>query len=199
MYLVFSKNFSLKRFCLKIKFEKSRRKTISISTRAPMTTRLGKMVTCLEGLLSIKSYDALITWSCKITSQTKNLYQYNTYGHQSWQGGDIQSVVTCSFNHMVLWGHVTNSICHTSTCTRPMVTKHGKVVTYCESLLPINSQNPVNMGHVMSRDKLTTFYLHYHNAYGHLTRPSGDLTRGAPIHKLAWLLNEAVLWGQVTN
>ena len=93
---------------------------------------------------------------------------------------------------MVLWGHVTNSICHTSTCTRPMVTKHGKVVTYCESLLPINSQNPVNMGHVRSRDKLTTFYLHYHNAYGHLTCPSGDLTWGAPIHKLAWLLNEAV-------
>ena len=35
--------------------------------------------------------------------------------------------VTWSFNHVVLWSHVTN---YFSTCTRLMYTKHGKVGTY---------------------------------------------------------------------
>ena len=61
-----------------------------------------------------------------------------------------------------------------------------------------NFTKPCKHGSCESREK-SIFYLHYHNAYGHLTRLSGDLTRGAPIHKLAWLLSEAVLWGQVTN
>ena len=29
--------------------------------------KLGRMVTCLDGILSIKSYDPFITWSYKIT------------------------------------------------------------------------------------------------------------------------------------
>ena len=37
----------------------------------PMTTKLGKMITYLQGLLPIKSHEALIVWSCKITWQTK--------------------------------------------------------------------------------------------------------------------------------
>ena len=43
-----------------------------ISTiRVPMATRLGRMITFLDGLLSIKSDDPLILWSCKITCQTE--------------------------------------------------------------------------------------------------------------------------------
>ena len=30
----------------------------------PMASRLGRMGTCTEGLISMKSYKALITWSC---------------------------------------------------------------------------------------------------------------------------------------
>ena len=37
-----------------------------------MATKLGRMITYLDGLLSIKSNDPLITWSCEITWQTKN-------------------------------------------------------------------------------------------------------------------------------
>ena len=37
-----------------------------------MATKLGRMVIYLDRLLIIKSYKALIMWSCKVTWQTKN-------------------------------------------------------------------------------------------------------------------------------
>ena len=45
-----------------------------ISTTTGMTTKLGRMVTYLEALLTIKSHYALITWSCKVTWQTKIIF-----------------------------------------------------------------------------------------------------------------------------
>ena len=36
-----------------------------------VATKLGKLVTYYEGLSPIKSHDPFITWSCKITWQTK--------------------------------------------------------------------------------------------------------------------------------
>ena len=38
-----------------------------------MVTKLGRVVTYHKGLPPIKSNDLLIWWSCKITSQTKNV------------------------------------------------------------------------------------------------------------------------------
>ena len=38
------------------------------TTRVPMATKLGRMITYLDGLLPIKSHDPLITCSCKIIS-----------------------------------------------------------------------------------------------------------------------------------
>ena len=43
------------------------------STRVPMATKLDRMVTYFERLLTIKSFYALITWSCKVTKK-KILY-----------------------------------------------------------------------------------------------------------------------------
>ena len=40
------------------------------ASRVPMTTKLGKMVTYLDGLLPIKSHDPLIAWPCKVRWQT---------------------------------------------------------------------------------------------------------------------------------
>ena len=40
-------------------------------TKVPMTTKLGSIVTYLEGLLLIKPHDAMIRWSREITLQTK--------------------------------------------------------------------------------------------------------------------------------
>ena len=42
------------------------RKNIS-TTSVLMATKIGRMVTYLDGLLTAKSHDPLITWSCKIT------------------------------------------------------------------------------------------------------------------------------------
>lgn len=40
---------------------------------APMATKLGLLLTYLEGLFWIYSHGPLITWSCKILQQTKNI------------------------------------------------------------------------------------------------------------------------------
>ena len=41
------------------------------TTTVPIATKFGRIVTYLEGLLSIKSYKALISWPWKVTWQTK--------------------------------------------------------------------------------------------------------------------------------
>ena len=41
------------------------------TTTMPMTTRVGRVVTYLEWLLPVMSHDHMITWSNKITWQTK--------------------------------------------------------------------------------------------------------------------------------
>ena len=91
---------------------------------------------------------------------------HSAYSHQTWKVGDFSwgapihlvtwplnhmvlldygldiqwrasiHKVTWSFNHIVLWCHVINWIFYISTCTRPMATKHGKVLTYREGLPP---------------------------------------------------------------
>ena len=80
-----------------------------------------------------------------------HLFYNNVYSHQTWLCGDMQwgwgaptHKVTKSFNHMVLWGYVTNQMCRISTCTRLMTAKHHKVVTYHEKLPPIKLCNPLN-------------------------------------------------------
>ena len=49
-------------------------KTSYPTTTVPMTTKLGRTVTYLNGLLPIKSLDPLITWSCKVTWQAQDNY-----------------------------------------------------------------------------------------------------------------------------
>ena len=44
----------------------------STTTPLLMATKLGRMVTYLDGLLPIKSHDPLITWSCEIPGQIKS-------------------------------------------------------------------------------------------------------------------------------
>ena len=46
-------------------------KLLYLHYAVPMAMKLGRMVTYLEGLKSIKQHNALITWSCKITWQSK--------------------------------------------------------------------------------------------------------------------------------
>ena len=55
-----------------------------ITTKVPMTSKVDRMVIYLAGLLLLKSFNALILLSCKVTWQKKPLYHqnYSVYGLQ---------------------------------------------------------------------------------------------------------------------
>ena len=97
-----------------------------------MATKRGRMMTSLEWPLPIKSHDHIITWSCKITWQTKIIT--NPLTQRLWlsslAGGIIQwgvsfQEVTRSFDHVVLQGHVNYFSCCITTTTRPVTAKLG--------------------------------------------------------------------------
>ena len=75
-----------------------------------MATKLAGIVIYLDRLLIIKSYKALIMWTCKVTWQTKTSYLYykSVYGNQTWQNDSfpwwaLTYNVAWPFDHMVLW------------------------------------------------------------------------------------------------
>ena len=117
------------------------------TTTIPMDTELGRVITYHEGLLSIKSRDSFVTWSCEITWQTKSLFPLPQYlwlpNMASWwltlRASHPRSHPT--LDHVVLRDHVTN-LKHVSTTTIPMATKLGRVVTYNEELALIKLHDP---------------------------------------------------------
>ena len=79
-----------------------------------------------------------------------HIHYRNAYYHQTLQASYIQwgpylNKVTRTFDHMVLQGHTTNSICYISTTTMTIVTKLSLMVTYKEGLSSIRSQDPLAM------------------------------------------------------
>ena len=57
------------------------------TTTISMASKLDRMVTYLDCLLSVKSNGSIITWFFEITWQTKTLYfhYHNDFGHKTWQ------------------------------------------------------------------------------------------------------------------
>ena len=86
------------------------------TTRVPMVTKRDRMVTYLDRLLSIKSYEALILRDrARSRDKLKPLYlnYYSAYDHQTCQSGNLPwggriVIVTWPFTHVVLLDHVTN-------------------------------------------------------------------------------------------
>ena len=86
------------------------------TTIVPMVTTLGRMVTYLELLLTIKLFNGLITWSCKVTWHTKTIISpllewsmITKIGRMmTYLEGLLPLKVTWSFDHVVLWDHETN-------------------------------------------------------------------------------------------
>ena len=118
-----------------------------------------------EWLLPIKPRDHKISWSCKITWQTKKIIY--PYGYRTWQGGDIHwrtsiHKVTSPFGHVFLQGHVKIRSVISST-TMPIVTKLGEKVAYYKGLPHIKSDNPLCRPHGKSKP----FYLHNHKAWSY--------------------------------
>ena len=112
-----------------------------------MATKLEKLVTCHVGLLPIMLLYPLFTWSCKIAWETKiisplpqHLWSQTLAGYGSpWMLSTHK--VTWPYNHVVLWGHVTNW--NISTTSLPMATKLGRMRTSLEWLLPIKSHDHI--------------------------------------------------------
>ena len=48
-----------------------------------------------------------------------------------------------------------------------------------------------------SRDKLKKLCLHFYTPYDHKISQGGDIAQRIPTHKLAWTLNEGVMWSHV--
>ena len=144
----------------------------------PMTMKLGRMLPYLEGHLTIKSHNALITWFCKVTWQTKiiiSLLSEFLWPHQSWYNGGLlcqtnKHKVILRFDCMVMQGHVTNKNCYIFPTREPYGYKPGRMTTQLDEFLHVKSLSPFD--YVVLRDhvtKLKPLYLFYHNIYGHQT------------------------------
>ena len=147
----------------------------------------------------------LVTWSCKITWQTIIIISPLPQLPMAWQCGKIHWVsTTCKVawfsNHVVFWGPVTNEIYCISTFTKPAINRHGKIVTYCEELLPIKAHNPLK--HVVMWSHMKKLK----NQISTLTKPR--ITKfvmviryhqGVPTYKFVWPHNHMVLLGHVTD
>ena len=82
-------------------------------TKFSMATKLGRMVTYLEGLLSIKAHGALTTWYYKITWQTKTIISLPPQSLWSpnlarWLLTLLFFYLTLPFGHVFLKNHVKN-------------------------------------------------------------------------------------------
>ena len=112
-----------------------------------MATKGGRMVTYVDYLLPINSNDHIIMWFCEIRRQTKTISQLP---HCLWPQNLAGWRLTLSdlypqSDHIIkspnplipiqfLQCQVKYFSCCTTTATRPMATKLGKVVTYYKNL-----------------------------------------------------------------
>ena len=130
----------------------------NFTTRVAMTTKLGRMVVHLDGLLSIKYRDSLITSFVIAHDKLKPLclYYHCTYGQHFCFNGDLhwgapnQKVIQC-FVHMVLQDHVKNQNHYISTTRAFLANKLGRMIWSHLTLWW--------GGLVRSRDKLKALYL----------------------------------------
>ena len=114
-----------------------------------MATKLGMMVTYLDGLLAIKSHDfssrgLKITWQPKIIifPLPQCLWPTNLASWWLVMRGSIQNV-TPTFDHVVLRDHVTNWNHYISIIRVPMAIKINMIVTSLDGLLPVKSHKPL--------------------------------------------------------
>ena len=92
-----------------------------------MFTRLGRVVTCRAGP-QIQSQVIFLLWGHVTHEKNFYLHFHNTYGHQTWQTGNLRwgnptFKVTSPFDYVVTWHMKKNYIC---TSAIPMFTKLGR-------------------------------------------------------------------------
>ena len=117
----------------------------------PIATKLGRVVTYHEGLPPIKSHDPLITWSCKITWQTKFIITPLPKVAMTRKLGRmvtltyLEGLLTIkSHNALITWS------CKFTWQTKVIIStlrssRLGKLVPHFDRLLPIKSYHPLIM------------------------------------------------------
>ena len=152
-------------------------------------TARGKLVAYRRGLVSIKSLDPLITWSCKITWQTKSNSTTTADGHHSWQDGYLSWGAP---THIVTWLFV-DMVVQNTWCLWPLnlarwwLSRKGCATYKVTGLLPIKLW-----------DHLTNIKLLHHH-YDHRTWQDVDLPWGVPTLNVTWSFNHGALWGHKIN
>lgn len=136
----------------------------------PTVTKLGSMVTYIEGLLPVKSHDTLITRSCKITLQTKTppphcLWPPNlAVWWLTFRGSSPSSLLALQ----------SLGLARLSEKLKTLYLHYHNVYNY-EELPPITSNNPVIKWPFEITWQTKTLYLHYHSDYCHQPSQSVDL------------------------
>ena len=109
-------------------------------------------------------------------ANSKNLYLYfcNTYGHQTWNGGNLTVGRPQIRSHVTFWlsSHVTIVKPYIWSSAISMVTKLGRVVTFGWGPHLQSHMTFWLRGHVTNEKDL---YLHPCSTNGHQTWQSGNL------------------------
>ena len=125
------------------------------TTKIPIATKLGRVVTYHGGLPPIKSRDLLATCFSQITWQIKPIVSpllqclWSPKLAGLWQATPIKSSyltwrppthdVTWPFDDVVLWNNVSNWSHYISITTVLVSTKLGRVLSYLKGLPPVKS------------------------------------------------------------
>ena len=156
-----------------------------------MAIKFGRILTYINELVPIKSYDTLITWSCEIPFQIKTFISPPT--QCLWPPNMVRCwhtfrglLIINSFNALIMWSCKVTWQKHISATRVSMATKLGRMITYLDRLLPIKGYDPLITWFC---DKPKLLYLQYHRIYGHqLGRMMTYLKRLPPIKLLdSWL------------
>ena len=101
-----------------------------------MAMTFGSILTYLKRLLTVKSHNALIMWSYKVTWQTKIIVSLlpECLRPPNLAGWLVTLMGCYLLSHMTLWSHI-------STMTLFLATELGRMVTYLEGFLTIKSHN----------------------------------------------------------
>ena len=152
-------------------------------------TKLGRMTIYLDGLLSIKSCDPLIKWSCETTWQ--NIITISPLSKCLWLPDLARwwPSLMCSR----LWTHITlrpRDLVRSRDNLKSLYHHYHSVYGHQtwpdgnEPLMGSCLKNHMTLSsrdiiwpsdHVRSCDKLKSLYLHYQSAYAHQTLHEGNL------------------------
>ena len=105
----------------------------------PMASKLSRILTSLEGFLSIKSYGHLITCLARSCDKLKPYLHYDSVCNKELSYKN-------SHNSIIRWScEVTWHIKYIPTCRRPADAKRPKVLLYHERIPPLKPNDPLIM------------------------------------------------------